>query len=92
LLDDGEGRQISATVPRWGFYIWDFSNLVYNIEPGLTLADSGTAVAPQPCVGPGQAYMKLEDNDKAIEALRKSLEINPDNTAAKGRLKTLGVE
>ncbi len=38
----------------------------------------------------GAAYMKVNQNDKAIEVLRKSLELNPNNQVAKGRLKTLG--
>jgi len=35
---------------------------------------------------PGEVQ-KLEENEKAIEALRKSIAINPENTVAKGRLK-----
>jgi sugar lactone lactonase YvrE len=38
----------------------------------------------------GAAYMKVNENQKAIEVLQKSLELNPENMVAKGRLVTLG--
>ena len=38
----------------------------------------------------GAAYMKVDENKKAIEVLQRSLELNPKNVVAKGRLVTLG--
>ena len=38
----------------------------------------------------GAAYMKVEENEKAIAVLNRSLELNPQNSVARGRLITLG--
>ena len=38
----------------------------------------------------GAGYMKLDENEKAIEVLQRSVELNPQNLVAKGRLVKLG--
>ena len=40
----------------------------------------------------GGGYKALGENEKAIKALRKTLEMNPNNKVAQGRLVELGVQ